>query len=205
MRWISADETFPHPTRLADRPELWILDGFLGTNELDALTDFFADEERALSVAWHAGADEAGYAAEFPADADPSLRAVADKMEALLGVRSALERSLRLRAYARGEGHRLHCDAYEIEGHKLAVTGLVYLADTEAGGETRFPQAAPGPLAIAPRAGRFIAWTSTGTGGADDPYSVHAADAVRRGTKLVLMVFSYLPLAEHPARLAIGR
>jgi prolyl 4-hydroxylase len=204
MRRIGPEQSFPRPTLLAAGPQLWIQDGFLEPGQLAALGEFLADEDRALACAWYAKADEAGYAAEFAADQQPLLAALADQLERAVGYRSSTERSLRVRAYNPGEGHKPHCDAYEADGQKLAITCLVYLEDTAAGGETSFPCTSEGPLAVAPKKGRMVAWTSTVEGGRDDPASLHAGEPVLEGSKTVLLGFVYLPLAQHPARLVLG-
>jgi hypothetical protein len=197
MKAIAAAQTFLEPTPVAESPQLWVLDGFASEEEVDGVLALFADEDHVRAHAWHAHWDHAGFAAEMPADGEGLLARIAERMERTTGVRTVIERSVRFRFYGEGEGHRPHTDGYETEGCKLAVTALLYLSDTEAGGETAFPAAQPEPIAIQPRRGRLVMWTSTLPGGADDPRSLHEGRAVARGDKAVLMSFAYLPLAEH--------
>ena len=101
-----------------------------------------------------------------------------------------------LRVLPEGEGHRPHVDAYTFEDTRLAVSTLLTLIQPEEGGETRFLDARPTPLAVQQRRGRLIAWTSTLPGGADDPASRHDGAPVVRGAKAVLLAFVYRPRSE---------
>src|SRR5205085_8960865 len=92
---------------------------------------------------------------------------------------------------------RLHSDAYEFDGLRLARTALLYLLDTDAGGETRFPYSVPTPLAIAPRRGRLVVWASTLPDASEDPASQHDAEPVLAGAKASLLAFTYLKPARH--------
>lgn len=200
-RRIGADERIAAPTCVAASPQLWIADDFVPPDEVSALLSFLADEHRVTAAALFAGPDSAGYAAEFAADAEPCLRSLCARIERATGVSSALEPTLRMRAYAQGERHPPHCDSYVTEGHQLAVTALVFLVDTEAGGETAFPQTSEGPVAVAPRAGRLVAWTSALDDGSPDPASLHEGCAVTHGEKAVLIAFMYRPVGEPTPRL----
>lgn len=192
-------------TQLASGPPLYAVDDFLSPEDCEAVLALFGDEDWVSSNADHHGWDIAGFAAEIPAAADPMLSALADRMESFHGLPGTGPRTLRFRYYQPGEGHRLHGDAYVFEGLSLRVTTLLYLIDTEAGGETRFPAAEPEPVVVCPRQGRMVVWTSTRADGSPDPRSVHDAAEVIAGAKAVLLGFSYLPPAEHSLPLVIPR
>ena len=102
--------------------------------------------------------------------------------------------SFRFRRYAPGEYHPPHLDTYTFEGRTLILTALLYLTDTEAGGETHFPKARPAPVAVRPRRGRLALWFNHRPDGAVDPAALHEALPVRRGVKATVANFLYQTL-----------
>ncbi len=202
MKRIEPGETYEKPTRLASAPDLWVVDGVVTAREIALVLAFVGDEDNVRELAAHANVTSSGFAAEFEADCAPFLERLTDRFCEIVGVGSKLTPTLRFRYYGEGEGHPPHLDAYERQGHLLAVSALLFLSDTDAGGETTFPKARPEPIAVAPRAGRLIAWTNYLAGGRPDPASRHAGKPVLRGSKSVLLAFSYLPPAESAVRLA---
>ena len=192
MKTIGRDLDFGTPTRLATAPSLWVWDGFLDEATIEAVLALFGDETFLAEHADHYGWDTAGFAAEIPADQHPVLQAVMAKVEAAVGLRSALTPTFRMRYYDEGQGHRAYVDAYTFEDTRLAVSVLIGLVEPAEGGETRFLAAEPESLAIAPKRGRLVAWTSTVRGGADDAKIVHDGATVVRGSKGVLLGFLYL-------------
>lgn len=197
MKRIPATPPLRVPMKLAASPWLCVMDGFATKEECAAVLDLYGDEAWIEAHADHYGWDHAGFAAEVPADADALLAALAWRMENAMGAATEGCRTLRLRYYGEGEGHRLHGDAYEFEGLRLARTALLYLMDTEAGGETRFPYSLPVPLAIAPRRGRLVVWSSTLPDASEDPASRHDAAPVLSGAKASLLAFTYLSPMRH--------
>jgi hypothetical protein len=197
-RVLAASEQFSQPTLVAPSPQLWVQDDFLTAAEIADALAFLADEERVTEAAFHLQTDSAGYAAEFLAASEPVLARIAGRIEAALGVRTALETTLRLRHYTAGESHPLHCDRYAVDGCQLAISVMVYLLDTPAGGETAFPEAQPAPIVVEPRAGRVVAWSSVGEDGGDERTSLHEGRVVTDGEKAVLLAFIYLPEGTRP-------
>jgi hypothetical protein len=139
--------------------------------------------------------DETGESCELPLDVDPLVTEVFARVERVLGFANACGGTLRYRRYETGTSHPAHLDAYEIDGAHLLVTAMLNLTDTEEGGETVFPHAVDGALALPPRAGELLLWFTHCPDGSLDPASKHAALAVRRGAKLTLTQFVYGPLA----------
>ncbi len=198
------DERLPAPTRVAEAPQLWVADDFLDGDDIDAALAFFGDEGSVAAHAHHYGWDGSGFVAEVPARATPALARIADRVTRATGVTSAGEGTFRFRHYGEGEAHPPHCDAYDSGDGRLAVTALVHLLDGVEGGETAFPAASPEPVAVSPRRGRLVAWTSLLPDGREDPASVHAGMPVRAGSKAVLMYFAYVPHGAYDVRLALG-
>lgn len=191
--WVAA------PRQLSAGPVLCAVDGFLTEAEAAAVLARFGDEAWVQANADHYGWNDAGFCAEVPAESAPELDELAQRIDALTGVRSAARRTLRFRYYNEGEGHPAHTDTYGDGDLVLGATALLGLMDTDAGGETRFPAATPEPVEVAPRLGRLVWWNSTGPGGEDDPRSLHEGARVHAGAKAVLLSFAYLPAERHPA------
>ena len=184
------------PVRLAASPALWGVDDFLDQAEIAAVLGRFGDEAFVTAHADYHGWDDSGFVAEVEADCDPSLQAVSRRIEAAVGRTSRLTPTLRFRHSLEGDFHRPHVDAYEVGEHRLAISALVAALAADEGGETRFVAAEPAPIAVEPRVGRLIAWTSTLRDGAADQTSRDDGAPVLRGSKAVLLAFFYLPLAE---------
>ena len=192
MRTITAAEHLSVPTRLADQPHIWAVDDFIDADTAAAALAVFSEEAFLAENADHYGWDSRSFAAEIMAARHPVLAAIMARVEAAVGHRSAHEPTFRFRWYNEGQGHPPHTDAYTFEDTRLSISTLIGLACPEAGGETRFPDALPEPVAVAPRLGRLVAWTSTTAGGVTDPYSRHDGAVVIAGTKGILLGFLYL-------------
>jgi hypothetical protein len=124
---------------------------------------------------------------------DAALRALANRMhDAIRARRTHLSDVVfRYREYARGHHHRLHRDNFRIGTRSLVATMLLYLNDTEVGGETFFPYARPAPVLVHPggdasRCGSIIGRTDRSTEG---PRTRRQC----RGTKSTLANFLCLP------------
>ncbi|XP_062518020.1 uncharacterized protein LOC134193224 [Corticium candelabrum] len=94
-----------------------------------------------------------------------------------------------LTSYSEGVGYKTHTDCVlNDEKRDRYGTFLVYLEDVEEGGETRFPQL---DIAVKPKAGRALIWNSMDAEGNCDPMTVHSADKVARGRKVILQRWYY--------------
>lgn len=200
-RRVSRRERFARPTRLARRPDLWIVDDFLTADEIAGALDRAGDARWVARRALHVITDERCFAAEVPADGRGLFGQIFRRIERLTEVRSSRPRTLRFKYNRNGEGHRLHSDAFTHEGHHVVMSSLIYLTDVEAGGETIFPHAVPGGLAVAPRRGRLLVWTSLDEQGVVDPAGFHGAAPVLEGEKAVLVGFSLKPVGQTLTRI----
>lgn len=200
---MNGDAHHAAPVRLAARPALWVVDDHLGDADVEALLALFGDESFVTAAADEVVWDAAGFCAEIAAARHPLLDRVCRRVEALLGTRSALPPRVRFRYYRHEQSHPPHFDAYSEQGATLAVTVLMTLIAPQSGGETRFPDAEPAPVAVAPRRGRLVAWTNTLPGGAVDPASRHDAAPVAAGAKAVVLVFIYWPADAAHGELAL--
>lgn len=188
------------PLRLATEPRLFVIDGFATDAEIDHLAGLHDDLAgvRARDIA--VKADATGTAFEWPVEGDPVAMAVAARMQSTFRMDGPSLPTLRCRRYLPGEGHPPHLDNFRIGDAFLLLTALLYLDDTDEGGETVFPNAHPGPVIVAPRRGRLLAWFSHRPNGAVDERSLHEGRAVVRGAKTTATAFVYRPI-HHAARL----
>ena len=133
----------------------------------------------------------AGRTAEVPPAHHPVLAAVLGRLETLVGLRSALPPSFRVRHAAPGDAHPLHLDAYDVGEARLVATALLCLdAGTIVGGETVFPRAEP-PLCLALVPGGLALWFNHRPDGAEEPASTHALERVLAGHPLTANIFFY--------------
>lgn len=136
-----------------------------------------------------------GFSFEMPVAGDAIVKGLAQRIYSLLGMDNDFGETMRFRRYVKGESHPLHGDTWQIGDAHLIITALLYLTDTEAGGETYFPLAQPAPVAVTPRRGRLAIWFNHTPDGNVDRNAIHEARAVERGSKCTITSFVYKPLA----------
>lgn len=190
----------PRPLRLATEPRLYIVERFASDAEVDHLAGLHDNLAAVRAGGIDVSADATGTAFEWRLDHDPVASTVAARMLQTFRMDGAALSTLRCRRYLPGDGHPPHLDNFRIGESFLLLTALLYLDDTEVGGETAFPHAHPAPVVITPRRGRLLAWFSHRPNGAVDERSLHEGRAVVRGTKTTATAFVYRPL-QHAARL----
>ena len=140
--------------------------------------------------------DSTGISFEWPVDGDPLLEDLRRRIGGTLRLTNRVDTTMRFRRYERGESHPLHNDSFVIDGATLIATAMIYLTDTERGGETHFPAAMPDRLLVRPRAGRLLAWFNHREDGARDDLAVHEALPVDAGRKITLTTFLYCDLSD---------
>ena len=180
-------------TELCRRPLIRVCDGFLDEatiRELEAEIARQLPKEQAAGQTKH---DATGLSFELDVAASPAATTLRDQAQAFLGLGNDFGQTLRYRRYREGESHPAHCDHYQVGERALVATALFHLADTGSGGETRFPEAQPDPVAVAPRRGRLVAWFNHDAEGRPEPLSIHDAAPVLSGEKITLTQFLYRP------------
>lgn len=189
--------------QIASSVRLYVADDFIDAREIEDLLRIGAEAEnefRGIDVSRQniaadhfvtAKHDVTGFSFEMCREGNCILNAVSSRMEAALGFANSRGGSMRFRRYYPGEYHPLHYDNYEISNHYLIATAMMWLTDTESGGQTRFPYCAPAPLVLEPRAGRLAVWLNYGLDGSIDRTAMHEALPVIRGSKTTLTNFIY--------------
>ncbi len=180
-------------TGLGKSPRLYLMDGFASPEEIRHIVEV---AERALAGNQVAiRRNYTGLSFEMPLSGDQTLEALARRIYETLGMVNDFHGAMRFRRYAPGVHHPPHIDSHrKIRGRMLILTALLYLTDTEEGGETYFPWAEPDPIKIAPRAGRLALWFSHAPNGSKDEASLHESLPVIRGSKATLACFIYKPV-----------
>lgn len=177
-------------------PRLYVMDGFVDVGEIAEVKAIGDAVEQLEAGGLAVTRSEAGRAVDLPALGD-ALPLIGARIERLAGLSDELDDSLRFRRYQVGEWHRRHTDAvYPVDGLHLLVTALVCLDEPEAGGETLFPYADGGSIAVRHRRGRLVLWCNYTEDGAVDRTAIHEGLAVRAGTKATIGKFLHRPLAD---------
>ncbi|HEX7709817.1 MAG TPA: 2OG-Fe(II) oxygenase [Sphingomonadaceae bacterium] len=177
-----------------ERAELWAVREVFAPAEcsrLAAMIDAVAQPSRTYS-----GEADAGLRTSWSGVLDPHdslVRKLQRRMDALLGFERSHGEMLQGQRYTAGQEFRAHTDwfpqaspGWAIErdnGGQRAFTAMVYLNDVSDGGETDFPRL---DLAVAPRQGVMLVWNNADRDGVPNPFTVHAGNPVRSGTKYVV-------------------
>ena len=124
---------------------------------------------------------------------NPLVRALSERIDALLGIDTAHGETLQGQRYTAGQEYKVHCDFFPVtadywqrmrlSGGQRSWTAMIYLSDVEEGGETHFPMCA---FMVPPVEGMILTWNNMDREGAPAQASLHAARPVVRGTKYVV-------------------
>ncbi len=212
--------------RLCESPHLCVLPDLLSGDEAATLAALARDDDALAAAGIEVLPDGAGRKAELPLSLHPLLEAVADRIEAAMGLRNRLgERggsrddaedgararaqraalTLRMRHYRQGEGHPPQVDTYEIDGWSPVATALVGLEIATKGGETVFPAAHPAPVALTVAPGQLVCWRNLSADGSEEASARHVAAPVEKGDKIVLSWFIYADLGDLPGAMVATR
>jgi hypothetical protein len=198
------DGPFPTQTlvQVSRFPRLYLMDGFVNAAEIEAIKAIGDSADALQAIGLEVTRGDAGCAVDLPA-LDDTLADVGARIEALAGRADRLDDSLRFRRYQIGEFHRRHTDAvYPVDGLHLVLTALVCLDEPRAGGETLFPYADGGPLAVRHRAGRLVMWCSYTAEGCVDQSAIHEGLPVLAGTKATIGKFLHRGIEDAGLELA---
>lgn len=127
------------------------------------------------------------------ADSHHEARALARRIDDLLGLDRAHAETMQGQRYLAGERYRHHCDFFRTErahwqrerlrGGQRTWTAMVYLNAAEAGGATDFPRL---DLTIQPEPGMLVAWDNMTPRGRPNRATIHAGLPVEAGRKYVV-------------------
>lgn len=179
---------------LSTAPRLYFFPGFASDAEIAHVLEVAADEEALGDRGIVTRRDRTGFSFEMPVGGDRVLEELARRIYDAAGMDNDLGDTMRFRRYEIDESHPLHCDSYPGGASTLIATAMLYLAEPEAGGETRFPLAWPEAIDVQPRKGGLVLWFSHKPNGTLDVRSAHEGLPVSRGVKATLTNFIYKPL-----------
>ena len=124
---------------------------------------------------------------------DPLVNRISDRICALLGIAPDHGETLQGQRYAQGQEYKAHCDYFPVtasywpamlrSGGQRSWTAMIFLSQVDAGGETHFPHC---EFMVPPLEGMALIWNNMNRDGAPNPFSLHAARPVERGTKYVV-------------------
>lgn len=124
---------------------------------------------------------------------EPLASAISDRICALTGLPAENGESLQGQRYTEGQQYKVHCDYFPVtanywpamlkSGGQRCWTAMIYLSPVEAGGETHFPRC---EFMVPPVEGMILIWNNLDREGAPNPFSLHAARPVEKGTKYVV-------------------
>lgn len=191
-------------TRLAANPDIYRI--ATRPVELFAIGDFIDHQDCARlcamidAVARPSSLHELDYASGFRtsysgdlAPRDPLVAAVSQRIDALLGLDSAIGEPVQGQRYTPGQQFKPHNDWFytsegywpqeEARGGQRSWTAMVYLNDVEAGGATLFTQLG---IQIEPKRGALLVWNNALPDGRPNPATLHAGTPVERGVKYII-------------------
>lgn len=175
-------------------PRLFVATDFVSAQEIAEVLAFTRCPQTLDAHGIQTRQDQTGFSCELPIQELTVLRTISERLEKTLGMTNDCGATLRFRRYGVGEFHPPHFDVYRIGESNLILTAIIYLSDTEAGGETHFPLAQPSPLKISPRRGQLLVWFNHQPSGVVDTASYHEGLPVMAGEKVTLTAFYYKPL-----------
>lgn len=124
---------------------------------------------------------------------DAVALALAERIDAFLGIPRTHAEPLQGQRYREGEQFRNHADYFRedreywqrerLRGGQRTWTAMLYLNDVEAGGGTSFPGL---DLSVKPEAGKLVVWNNMDRKGRPNAALVHAGLPVEAGTKYVV-------------------
>ncbi len=191
-------------TRLAADPDMYRI--ATSPVELFAIGDFIDHEECVTlcamidAVARPSSLHELDYASGFRtsysgdlAPRDPLVAAVSQRIDALLGLDSAIGEPVQGQRYTPGQQFKPHNDWFytsegywpqeEARGGQRSWTAMTYLNDVEAGGATLFTQLG---IQIEPKRGALLVWNNALPDGRPNEATLHAGTPVVRGAKYII-------------------
>ena len=185
--------------RLANSPDIFAIDDFIDAADCDSVLAKADHVETDQPPGIATKRDDTGFSFEMPLKGDTVLARLMARIHRVVGGEGDLALSFRFRRYTQGTSHPPHLDQYEMSGRFLVATAILYLTDTESGGETYFTQAQPAPVRISPRRGRLAVWYNYRPEGSVEPAALHESLAVTSGVKATITYFIYKRIGDYQA------
>lgn len=198
---------YPSPSSrvalLRESPRIYLIEKFLSDEECDYLVASARPElERSTVVS--SGLDPTGeidevheartsYGMFFPhVHSDPILGKIEERIAKLTRIPVQNGEAMQVLKYERGQEYQPHFDFFDEDtpggvscynrGGQRIATLIMYLANTEEGGETIFPEA---KIKVKPIKGNAVLFYNCKSNGTEDPLTLHGGAPVIRGEKWI--------------------
>lgn len=185
----------PNAERLDDeRLELYVVDDFLSAEECSRIVGIMC-ENLELSTLTNDLEPDQYYRTSKTCDLgrldDPFIQEIDRRICHYLGINPDFSEGLQAQYYDVGEEFKEHTDYFEavdwdkhcvVQGQR-SYTFMIYLNDTEAGGETRFTVI---DRSFSPKTGTAVIWNSLNADGTVNPSSMHWGMPVQKGFKAII-------------------
>ena len=173
---------------------LWYIEDFLGADDCRFLIDRI-DRDLQPSILL-SDAPEQDFRTSRSGNLhrwDEDVRAIDNRICALMGLDERQGETLQGQVYAPGQYFRTHHDFFHIDqaywpmqqasGGQRTWTAMIFLNRPEAGGETAFTAAG---LTVPPRPGMLLMWNNMDANGAPNLYAAHEGCPVEAGVKYIV-------------------
>ncbi len=179
-----------------DHPQLEIYGrhDFLSTEECVGLRSMIDADAQPSTL--FSGGENADYRTSHSCHLNPwhpLVVTISERICALTGIAADTGETLQGQRYTTGQEYKVHCDFFPVtasywpamlkSGGQRCWTAMIYLSSVDAGGETHFPHC---EFMVPPCEGMILIWNNLDREGAPNPFSLHAAKPVERGTKYVV-------------------
>jgi prolyl 4-hydroxylase len=188
---ITGGRQFP-----SDRLQLFVIDEFLSPEICDAVVAISDRHLRPSTVT--TGNRDPGYRTSSTCDLglvpEPLVKQVDERIARAMGIRPTYSEGIQAQRYEVGQQFKAHTDffspgteeysAYAAKnGGNRTWTFMVYLANVERGGGTRFFSI---DHTFLPKKGQAVVWNNLNSDGTVNPATVHAGLPVEAGRKIVI-------------------
>lgn len=185
----------PNAKRLDDeRLELYLVDDFLTAEECTQIIAAMRTQLTSSTLTNDLEPDQyyrTSKTCNLGASTDPFIHEIDQRICRYLGIDIAFSESMQGQYYDVGEEFKAHTDYFEacdwethcaVQGQRT-YTFMIYLNDTEAGGETTFTHL---EKTFHPKQGTAVIWNSLNPDGSVNPDSMHWGKPVSKGYKAII-------------------
>ena len=174
--------------------QIYMFDDYLTPAECEMLIAKIDEQPRPSTLLAPSG--DAEFRTSHSCDLDrwnPEIRAVDERIAALLGIAPEYGETLQGQRYAPGQQFKAHCDYFHegeaywqdmvASGGQRTWTAMIFLNHVKEGGATWFPRAG---IRITPKPGMLLVWNNLLPGGAVNGDTLHEGMRVLAGTKYIV-------------------
>lgn len=179
---------------LTDKAEVYGVSYFMNPQECQRtmmMIDATAEPSKAYEVDYSSGF-RTSYSGNLDPH-DPFVRALAERIDAVLGLKNMMGESIQGQRYMPGQQFKPHQDYFHTtqgywkeerkRGGQRSWTAMAFLNPVKQGGATHFPKL---DISITPQPGVLMVWNNADPEGVPNPDTMHAGTPVIEGVKYVI-------------------